>query len=612
MRELNRKNIRYNILSMIIHLIGIIIIIKLFTLQIVHGNEYLEKSNSRLTRETSIKSSRGDILDCNNNVLAGTKIKYSLDLYKSKIETRDLNYTILNAINILEKNYDKYFDNFPINLEPIEYTFDSPEKITAWLENNNLEKDLTAEQVLEKYFEKYELKEFEISDARKIIAVRYGIEKNGYTSMRPYVIAENISEQSVLEFEEKKNSFPGIDVAKTPTRNYLYGSLASHVIGYTGRISEDEYNSLKGYEISDYIGKTGIESVFEKYLKGQDGLKQIDMSIEGSITGEYVTKEAQSGANVKLTIDANLQDVTEKSLKETMQKITNGGFGKAYNAKTGAAVVLNVKTGEILAMCSYPDFEPQLFVDGISNEKWNEYTQKDRSALLNRTIQSTYAPGSVFKMATAVAGLESGVITRTEQINDIGRYSYGGTTWRCWIYTDYGRGHGPLNVSGAIQHSCNYFFYETAKRMGIDTLATYARYFGLGSKTGVELPGEEAGLLACKETSEKFNKPWYGGDVLSAAIGQGDNSFSPMQIAKYIAMVTNGGHDLDITLIKEITKSDGTTVDKKEIDDYLEEKLGTKTEEKEDMNIKKETIDAVLEGMRSVTTETRRNSIFSI
>lgn len=612
MRELNRKNIRYNILSMLIHVVGIIIIMKLFTLQIVNGEEYLEKSNSRLTREISIKSSRGNILDCNNNILAGTKIKYSLELYKTKIDTKELNYTILNTINILEKNSDKYFDNFPITVNPTEYTFDSSEKTVSWLENNNLEKNLTAEQVIEKYIEKYELKEFEILDARKIIAVRYGIEKNGYTSMRAYIVSENISEQSVLEFEEKKNSFPGIDIEKTPIRDYLYGSLASHVLGYTGRISEDEYNSLKGYEISDYIGKTGIESVFEKYLKGKDGLKQIDMSIEGSITGEYVTKGAKSGANVKLTIDANLQDATEKSLKETMQKITDGGFGKAYNAKTGAAVVLNVKTGEVLAMCSYPDFEPQLFVDGISNEKWNEYTQKDRSALLNRTIQSTYAPGSVFKMATAVAGLESGAITTSEQINDTGRYSYGGTTWRCWIYTDYGRGHGPLNVSGAIQHSCNYFFYETAKRMGIDTLATYARYFGLGSKTGVELPGEEAGLLACKETSEKFNKPWYGGDVLSAAIGQGDNSFSPMQIAKYIAMVTNGGHDLDITLIKEITKSDGTKINKKEIDDYLEEKLGTKTEKKEDMNIKKETIDAVLEGMRSVTTETRRNSIFCV
>ena len=429
--------------------------------------------------------------------------------------------------------------------------------------------------------------------------------------MRAYVISKDVSERSILEIEEKKNNLPGIDIAKTPIRNYLYGSLASHVLGYVGRISEEEYNNLDEYEISDYIGKTGIESVFEKYLKGQDGIKQTDMSIEGTITGEYVTEEAESGANVKLTIDANLQEETERALKETIQKIIDGGFGKAHNAKTGAAVVLNVKTGEVLAMCSYPEFEPQLFVDGISSEKWNEYTQAEKSALLNRTIQSTYAPGSVFKMATAVAGLESGAITTTEQIYDTGKYNYGGSTWRCWIYTDYGRGHGALNISGAIQHSCNFFFYEIAKRMGIDTLAKYARYFGLGSKTGIELPGEEAGLLASRETSEKYNKPWYGGDVLNAAIGQGDNSFSPIQIAKYIAMVANGGHDIDITIVKEITDYDGTKIDKQEIDNYIANKLGTKSEKKEDMNISQETIDAVLEGMRSVTTETRRNSIFS-
>lgn len=612
MRELNKKNIRYNVLSVLIHVIGIIIIIKLFSLQIINGKEFLEKSNSRLTRQTSVKASRGNILDCNNNVLAGTKIKYSLELYKSKIETEELNNTIMDVIGILEKNADKVTDNFPINVNPIQYTFEDSEKKTKWLDNNNLDVNLSAEEALKKFIEKYELEQYELEDARRIIAVRYGIEKNGYTSTRPYVIAVDINEQSVLEFEEKKNSFPGIDIEKIPIRNYLYGSLASHVLGYTGKISEEEYKKLEAYEISDYIGKTGIESVFEEYLKGKDGTKQTDMSIEGTITGEYVTKEAESGNNVKLTIDANLQEVTEKSLQETIQKIINGGFGKAYNAKTGAAVVLNVRTGEILAMCSYPDFEPQLFVNGISSQKWNEYTQKDKSALLNRTIQSTYAPGSVFKMATAVAGLESGVITAKEQIYDTGRYSYGGSTWRCWIYTDYGRGHGALNVSGAIQHSCNYFFYETAKRMGIDTLAKYARYFGLGCKTGVELPGEETGLLACKETSEKYNKPWYGGDVLSAAIGQGDNSFSPMQIAKYIAMVTNGGHDLDITLIKEIKKSDGTTIDKNEINTFIAEKLGTKSSKKEDLNIKPETIDAVLEGMRSVTTETRRYSIFCI
>ena len=604
MKQLDKKNIRYNIMSMLIYVIGIIIIVKLFTLQIVNGKEYLEKSNSRLTRETTIKASRGNIVDCNNNVLAGTKIRYSLELYKSKIETEELNNTILRTINILETNKDKYIDEFPINIDTMEYTFSSDESKEKWLKENTLDIGLTAQEVLEKYIEKYELDNFSKQDARKIIAVRYGIEKNGYTSMRAYVIAEDVCAQSVLEFEEQSSNFPGIDIEKTPIREYIYGNLGSHILGYTGRISEEEYKKSEGYQISDYIGKTGIEYVFEKYLKGQDGLKQTDMSIDGTITGEYVTDEAESGANVMLTIDANLQKVAEESLKSTIEKICNGGFGKAYDAKSGAAVAINVKTGEIIAMCSYPDFEPQLFVDGISNEKWNEYTQEGRSALLNRAIQTACAPGSVFKMATAVAGLESGAITSTETINDTGKYYYGGTNWRCWSYTDYGVGHGYLNVSGAIKHSCNYFFYETARRMGIDTLVKYARYFGLGSKTGIELVGEEAGLLASKETSEALGKPWYGGDTLNAAIGQGDNSFTPVQVAKYIAMVTNGGHDIDVTLIKKIIKADGTEIDKTEIDNFINEKLGTKPQKKEDMNISQETISAVLEGMKSVTTET--------
>lgn len=604
MKPLDKKNIRYNIMSLIIYAIGIIIIVKLFSLQIVNGKEYLEKSNSRLTRETVVKASRGNIFDCNGNILAGTKIKYSLELYKSKIETEQLNNTILNAINVLEKNSDTYIDEFPITINPIQYKFSDEEKTKNWLERKKIDVNSSAEQALNFYIEKYKLTNYSLEDARKIIVVRYGIEENGYTAMRAYTISENISEESVLIFEEQNNSFPGMAIEKTPIRSYTYGKLASHVLGYVGKISSEEYNSLEGYSISDYIGKTGIEYAFEGYLKGQDGIKQTDMSIDGTITGEYITEEAVSGDDVTLTIDANIQDVAEKYLKELIEKIRNGGFGRVYDAKSGAVVALNVKTGEVIAMSSYPDFEPQLFIDGISTEKWDEYTKGERSALLNRTIQSAYAPGSVFKMATAIAGLESGAITNTETIYDSGVYYYGGSSWRCWTYTDYGVGHGSLNVAGAIKHSCNYFFYETAKRMGIDTLVKYARYLGLGSKTGIELAGEEAGMLASKETSEELGQEWYGGNALNAAIGQGDNSFTPLQIAKYIAMITNGGHDIDITLIKEITKADGTTIDKDKVEEYINNRLGIKKEEKDDIQISEETIKTVMEGMRSVTTDT--------
>ena len=604
MNTFDKKNIRYNILSILIYIVGIIIIIKLFFLQIINGKKYLEKSNSRLTRETTIKASRGNITDCNGIILAGTKMKYSLVMYKSKISEEDLNITILNTINLLEKNEDIYIDNFPIIIDPISFKYSDQDKVTKWLTNNKLDTKLTAKEILENYIRKYNLESYSINDARKIIAVRYGIEQNGYSSMRPYIISNEISQKTMLELEEKNYNFPGLSIENIPIREYLCNNLASHVLGYVGKISENEYNTLEEYDMDDYIGKTGIEYSFEKYLKGKDGLKQTDMSIEGTITGEYITKEAVSGADINLTIDARIQETAESSLKEVIQNIQNGGYGTKYNAKTGAAVVMKVDTGEILAMCSYPDFEPQLFTEGISLDKWNEYTNEETSALLNRTIQSSYAPGSVYKMVTAIAGLESGAITRNETIYDTGVYNYGGSAWKCWIYSDYGRGHGALNVSGAIQHSCNYFFYETAKRMGIDTLEEYARYFGLGSKTGIELTGEESGLLACKPTSEKYNKPWYGGDTLNAAIGQGDNSFTPLQIAKYISMLTNGGHDIDVTLVNKITNADGTETSKDEINDYINKKLELKEEEKNSLNIKQETLQAVLEGMKSVTTET--------
>lgn len=604
MKTFDKKNIRYNIMSLMIYAIGIIIIVKLFSLQIINGQEYLEKSNTRLTRETTVKASRGNILDCNGNILAGTKIKYSLELYKSKIEEQNLNNTILNAVKILEVNGDEYLDLFPISINPIQYKIQDEQKINKWLKKNEIDINTSVKEVLDYYIQKYGLVSYNLDDARKIIAVRYGIEEKSYTAMRPYTIAEDISQNSMLVFEEQKNSFPGIAIEKTPIRSYNYGSLASHTLGYVGRIDSEEYKALEGYSITDYIGKTGIEYSFEKYLKGQDGIKQTDMSIDGTITGEYITQEAVSGKDVTLTIDANIQQVTENSMKELIEKIRKGGFGQVHSAKSGAAVVLNVKTGEVLAMCSYPDFEPQLFLNGISNEKWNQYIGGERSALLNRTIQSAYAPGSVFKMATAIAGLESGNITNTETMYDTGIYYYGGSSWRCWSYTDYGRGHGELNVSGAIKHSCNYFFYETAKRMGIDTLVKYARYFGLGSKTGIELIGEEKGMLASKENAQNLGRQWYGGDTLNAAIGQGDNSFTPMQIAKYIAMITNGGNDIDITIIKEITAANKTSIDKKEIEKYINEKLGIKEKEQENLQISQETIKTVMEGMKSVATET--------
>lgn len=602
MASLDKKNVRYNILYILVYIVGIILIFQLFNLQIVHGEEYLQRANSRLTRETKIRAARGNILDCNGNVLAGNEIKYSLKIYKSKIDEQNLNTTILNAIFVLEKNGDKYNDDFPININPVSFKYENQERINKWLEENDLADGTTAEQALEYFIDEYSLKQYSLEEARKIIAVRYGIDVNGYSSMRGYEISPEVCEKSVAQIEEMNHSFPGINIEYRPIRKYYYSSLASHVLGYVGKIGNEEYTQNEGYELDDYFGKTGIEYVCEKFLKGKDGLKQTDMSIDGTTTGEYITEEAISGSNVMLTIDAKVQQVAEKALKENIEKINNGDYGEKREVYAGSVVVLNVKTGEVISMVSYPDFEPQLFVDGISTEKWNEYTVKGRSALINRTMQSAYAPGSIFKMVPAIAGLETGKITKDEQIECAGIYP-GGYKPKCWYYTTYGRGHGYLTVSQAIQKSCNCYFYEVGTRIGIDNIEKYATYFGLGQKTNIELPGEISGTLAGKKLYEKLDEAWYYGNTLSAVIGQAENNFTPIQMARYIAMLTNGGKKLDLTIIKDIINNQGESIKTEEIKDYINKRLGIEKTSEENLNIQKENLKTVLEGMQSVTEE---------
>lgn len=602
MASLDKKNVRYNILYILVYIVGIILIFQLFNLQIVHGEEYLQRANSRLTRETKIRAARGNILDCNGNVLAGNEIKYSLKIYKSKIDEQNLNTTILNAIFVLEKNGDKYNDDFPININPVSFKYENQERINKWLEENDLADGTTAEQALEYFIDEYSLKQYSLEEARKIIAIRYGIDVNGYSSMRGYEISPEVCEKSVAQIEEMNHSFPGINIEYRPIRKYYYSSLASHVLGYVGKIGNEEYTQNEGYELDDYIGKTGIEYVCEKFLKGKDGLKQTDMSIDGTTTGEYITEEAISGSNVMLTIDAKVQQVAEKALKENIEKINNGDYGEKREVYAGSVVVLNVKTGEVISMVSYPDFEPQLFVDGISTEKWNEYTVKGRSALINRTMQSAYAPGSIFKMVPAIAGLETGKITKDEQIECAGIYP-GGYKPKCWYYTTYGRGHGYLTVSQAIQKSCNCYFYEVGTRIGIDNIEKYATYFGLGQKTNIELPGEISGTLAGKKLYEKLDEAWYYGNTLSAVIGQAENNFTPIQMARYIAMLTNGGKKLDLTIIKDIINNQGESIKTEEVKDYINKRLGIEKTSEENLKIQKENLKTVLEGMQSVTEE---------
>ena len=603
---INKKNInfRYNVATVFTYVIGIILIVQLFNLQIVHGTEYREESNTRLTRESTLEAARGDILDRSGNVLVSSSQKFNLELYKSKIDTKTLNDTILKIVNVLEKYNVSYTDSFPISINPFEFKL-SENSLTNWKGNNNIDENATAEETFYKFKEKYKIDNEDINEVRKIIAIRYAIVKEGYSSTKSITIAKDIPREAVAEFYENGDEFPGINISVQPIREYKEGTLASHILGYAYKISDTEYKEKKDtYNQNDIIGKTGVEALFEEYLKGKKGVKQIDMAVDGTITAENIAEEAVAGSNVVLTIDSKLQKIAEDALKNNIEKIKNGGFGKSYDAKGGSCVVMNVKTGEVLAMASYPDYNPQSFANGISNEEWQGYLQNESYPLLNKSIQSAYEPGSIFKMVTAIAGLESGNITLNERINDTGIYKkYGGAEWKCWYYTDYHTGHGYLNVLGAIEKSCNYFFIETADRMGIETLDKYAKYFGLGTKTGIELPDETAGTLASKEYVASVGKTWNPGDTLNASIGQGYNRFTPLQMTKYISMIANGGNKIDVSIVKTIQNEDGTEVSKEEINNFVNKKLGlSDNSDEENITLNKEYLNAVKEGMKSVTS----------
>ena len=530
-----------------------------------------------------------------------TKTGFSLELYKTKIDDKELNNMILKMAEILEENKDEVIDNLPIDINPYKFTMESEEEQKEWKQEYDLDENANAEECFNALKEKYKIQSENIEDIRKIMVVRYEIDRNGYSNIRPIIVAKDISRESSIQIEEQGHLLPGTAIVTEPIVTYPYGTLASHILGYLGLISAEEYAEKSDeYDINDVIGRDGIQYMFEKYLKGQDGIRQIDMSVDGEVTGEYISKEAVEGCDVVLTIDANLQKAVESALEEGMKKIQSGYYGDKHDADAGAAIVMNVKTGEVLALASNPVYEPELYIEGISQKKLEEYEKN--GSTFNRAISGTYAPGSIYKMVVATAALETGTIDTKTEIYDSGVYPYAHQPV-CWYWSTYRTGHGYQNLTEAIKHSCNYFFYEIGYRMGVDTFAKYAEYYGLNKKTGIELPSESTGLIASTKVAEEMGEVWQPGNTLSAAIGQSDNNFTPIEIARYISMLANGGKAVDVSIVKSIIDPDGNEISESEIEEYVNGMLGNPDTELEDLNIKQENLDAILEGMKGVTSE---------
>ena len=591
---------RYYIISVLVILLICLIFIKLFNLQVVNGVTYIAQSENKLLSSHTITATRGEITDRFGRPLVTSRMGFDLIAYKEYIEDEKLNQLILDTVNILEKYEASYYDTLPIS-ENGEFIFNSPDYSAEsdFKKNNDFDKNMSAKEILNELIKRYEIDgKYTKTEKRKIAGIRFEMELRSFNSSTPYTIATDVPIEVVSYIREQGNKFMGIDVSVEPIRINVNGSVASHILGRVGRIYKEEYVVLKnkGYGMNDTLGKDGIEKIMEDYLKGKDGVQNIEQSIDGRTMKVLETKEATPGNNVILTLDLELQKIAENSLAKTIQDMSSNP--ESLGASAGAVVVVDVNNGEILAIASYPTFNQNTF-----NEDYKELLENDAKPMWNRAISGTYAPGSTFKMLTAVAALESGVTTRYEVINDLGVYKYyesSNYTPKCWIYTDTGRTHGNQTVVQAIENSCNYYFYEVGRRMGIDTLAEYGKKFGLGEYTGIELSGESKGIFASRAYRDKINSIWYPGDTLQASIGQSDHLFTPIQLANYVATLANGGTRYKLHLIKEVKSGiNSKTIYKNE------------PEIVEKIEINKENYKAIIEGMQAVSETGTASNVFA-
>ncbi len=581
---------------------------RLYDMQIVNGKGYKNLSDQRISANITTKAPRGEITDTNGRVLVTNRKGYSIKLQKTSITDEDFNAMLLRLFNILEPEGVVLADTLPLTAEePYAVRFESEEKKEKWFaDNKKLSPDISGEELWAYFKKAYKLEEYDNKTARKLAGVRFDIRSSGFTINSPYILADDVPATAVSKLKERQEEFPGLAVTQDYYREYKSGSLAAHVLGNIGKIYREEYDDLKdkGYSMDDLVGKGGIEKVCEDYLRGTDGSKNVFYGEDTGLLGEESEVAAVPGNYVMLTIDADLQRVAEESLAQNIKAIADGGKDqekKGGDADSGAAVVINVKNGDVLALATYPGYDLSTY-----NQNYNELLNDEAKPLWNRAISGTYTPGSTFKPLTAIAALSTGAVTANETIRCEGVYTfYEDYQPKCWIWSEQHKTHEQQNVSDAIVNSCNYFFYEAGRRMGIGAIDEYGERFGLSEKTGIELLEEVKGNIAGPEYKKTLydnskEQMWVAGDTIQTAIGQSFTSVTPIALANYVATIANGGTRYRTHIIKEIHSSvDGRVVHKSQPSIAA------------NANISPDILEAVKRGMLGVTDEGSAKQIFS-
>ena len=560
----------------------------LYDAQVVHGSENRARSITSNTASETVTASRGIITDRNGKVLVSNRLAYTLVVDKSSFgkDEAALNDAIWQLIQLCQEQGVTWNDTLPMTTgsSPQLTSKSLTKSFREYLDDNKLPTDGGSAEVLAAMRKLYKVDDsYTDAQARLIVGVRY--ELDGRSS---YTFAEDVSTELLGRITDGK--YRGVTI-KTAAARVYNTKLAAHILGTVGAIWQEEWRSDestgyvgyadKGYNMNDLVGKDGVEKAFEEYLHGKDGKRLITTDENGKITGELYTREPQPGGTVALTIDIDLQQVVEDTLASTIQ----GMIDKDSNERGGAAAVIQVGTGEVLAMASYPTYDLETF-----NQDYDELVKDERLPMFNRATQGVYAPGSTFKLCTSVAALEEGIITPSTIIEDKGIYTYYVDPQpMCWIWRQAHTTHGRINVSQAIVDSCNYFYYEVGRLTGIKKLDEYATAFGLGQSTGIEI-GDVSGVLASPEWAEAHDREWTDGQTITAAIGQSYNAFTPLQLANYVATLVSGGEHYAAHLLKSVKSYDNSRL----IYNYDEKPLNN-------MNISDSTMAAVTKGMHDLT-----------
>ncbi|MBQ8797158.1 MAG: hypothetical protein IJZ56_03070 [Oscillospiraceae bacterium] len=562
---------RVRILLSIFLVVVILFGFRLYDLQIVQTGGSTDNTTT-FTTYTTVKAARGDILDTNGNVLVSNRASYNLVMNHYVLLTADgTNDFLYKLVKCCQENSIEYTEHFPVS-QARPFTSTLAEQNAAWqnhfqtyLNMVEMDSDISAPLLVDQLRKYYKIPEtWTHEEARLVIGLRYEMDLRSCVGSLPnYIFLEDVSDEDLSAIMEL--NIPGLNVEASTVREYNT-KYAAHILGYVGPMDAAQWETYKNnpdYTMDSEIGQDGFEAAFEEYLHGVDGLREDTVTTSGELVSSRYLVEPKAGANVEVSIDINLQRAAEETMAEVITDLRNQEEGEdGKDAQGGAVVALDVKTGQVLVCSSYPTYDLSTFF-----EDYASILEAEHGPLFNRALQGIYPPGSTYKMSMAIAAIDSGVIDSGTKIYDHGIWDQDGTArdkykdfqLYCLQYTNYGQLHENMNAAEALMVSCNYFFYELGDKISLSAMDSTAKGLGLGEATGIELY-EEIGHRANRETKKLLYTgeaaEWFQADKVTAAIGQSDNRFTPLQLCVYTSTLANRGTRYRSTFLNRVVSSD--------------------------------------------------------